>query len=104
MPSSKEYLEFVLEQMSGLQDVTWRAMMGEYVIYYRGTVIGGIYDNRFLVKPVRSAVACMPEVRYELPYSGGKEMLSVDEIDDREFVTGLIQTVYEELAGNKKNR
>ena len=51
MPSSKEYLNFILEQLLELDDVTYRAMMGEYIIYFRGKIIGGIYDDRFLVKP-----------------------------------------------------
>ena len=61
MASSKDYLDFILEQLSELDDITYRAMMGEYIIYYRGKVVGGIYDDRFLVKPVKSAVTMMPE-------------------------------------------
>ncbi len=85
MASSKAYLDFILEQLSGLEEVTYRAMMGEYILYYRGKIVGGIYDDRLLVKPVKSAVSYMPDARYELPYDGAKEMLLVEEVDDREF-------------------
>ena len=77
MASSKEYLEFVLEQLSELDEITHRAMMGEYIIYYQGKVIGGIYDDRFLVKPTKSAKELMPDAPFELPYEGAKEMLLV---------------------------
>ena len=85
MASSKAYLDFILEQLSGLEEVTYRAMMGEYILYYRGKIVGGIYDDRLLVKPVKLAVSYMPDARYELPYDGAKEMLLVEEVDDREF-------------------
>ena len=85
MASSKAYLDFILEQLSGLEEVTYRAMMGEYILYYRGKIVGGIYVGRLLVKPVKSAVSYMPDARYELPYDGAKEMLLVEEVDDREF-------------------
>ena len=85
MASSKAYLDFILEQLSGLEEATYRAMMGEYILYYRGKIVGGIYDDRLLVKPVKSAVSYMPDARYELPYDGAKEMLLVEEVDDREF-------------------
>ena len=91
MASSKAYLDFILEQLSGLEEVTYRAMMGEYILYYRGKIVGGIYDDRLLVKPVKSAVSYMPDARYELPYDGAKEMLLVEEVDDREFLTGLFE-------------
>ena len=80
MASSKAYLDFILEQLSGLEEVTYRAMMGEYILYYRGKIVGGIYDDRLLVKPVKSAVSYMPDARYELPYDGAKEMLLVEEL------------------------
>ena len=87
MASSKEYLEFILGQLSDLNEITYRAMMGEFVIYYRGKIVGGIYDDRLLVKPVKSAISYMPTVSYELPYEGAKEMLLVDEVDNKEFLT-----------------
>lgn len=104
MASSKEYLDFVLEQLSEADGVTYRAMMGEYVLYYRGKVFGGIYDDRFLVKPVTSAVAMMPDAQWELPYDGAKEMLLVDDIDDREFLRDLLEAMYDELPEPKKKK
>ena len=101
MASSKEYLDFILEQLSGLEEVTYRAMMGEYILYYRGKIVGGIYDDRLLVKPVKSAVSYMSDARYELPYDGAKEMLLVEDVDDREFLTGLFEAMYEELPAPK---
>lgn len=101
MASSKDYLQFILEQLSGLEEITYRAMMGEYILYYRGKIVGGIYDDRLLVKPVKSAVSYMPDARYELPYDGAKEMLLVEEVDDREFLTGLFEAMYEELPAQK---
>ena len=97
MASSKEYLQFILEQLSGLEDITYRAMMGEFIIYYRGRIAGGIYDDRLLVKPTKAAIGYMPAATYELPYEGAKEMLLVDEVDDKEFLTGLFHVMYEEL-------
>lgn len=104
MSSSKEYLEFILEQLSKLEEITCRAMMGEYIIYYHGKIIGGIYDDRFLVKSVRSARECMPNAEYEIPYSGGKEMLLVDNIDDKEFLTKLFNAMYDELPLPKQKK
>ena len=104
MASSKEYLDFILEQLSELDDVSYRAMMGEYIIYYRGKVVGGIYDDRFLVKPTKSAVAMMPNAEMELPYEGAKEMMLVDDVENREFLRDLLDEMYEELPAPKKNR
>lgn len=78
MASSKEYLNFILEQLSALDEISYRAMMGEYILYYKGKIVGGIYDDRLLVKPVKSAIDYMPNAEYELPYEGAKEMLLVD--------------------------
>ncbi len=102
MASSKEYLDYILEQLSELDDVTYRAMMGEYIIYYRGKVVGGIYDDRFLVKPTKSAAAMMPSADAELPYEGAKEMLLVDDVDNKEFLRKLLEAMYEELPAVKK--
>lgn len=104
MASSQEYLKFVLEQLLELDDITYRAMMGEYIIYYRGKIVGGIYDDRLLVKPVKAAVSYMPSVCYELPYKGAKEMLLVDEVDNKAFLTGLIEAMYEELPASKPKK
>ena len=102
MASSKDYLEYILDQLSGLDDISYRAMMGEYIIYYRGKVVGGIYDDRFLIKPVKSAVAMMPDADMELPYEGAKEMLLVDDVENREFLYELLEMMYDELPVPKK--
>ncbi|MBO4364313.1 MAG: TfoX/Sxy family protein [Clostridia bacterium] len=102
MSSSLGYFEFVLEQLSGLDGVTYRAMMGEYIIYYRGKIVGGIYDDRFLVKETASSKAMMPDAAREIPYDGAKEMLLVEEIDNREFLRELIEAMYPELPETKK--
>ncbi len=104
MASSKEYLNYVLEQLSGLEEITHRAMMGEYILYYKGRILGGIYDDRFLVKPVKAALAMLPEASLELPYEGAKEMLLVDRVDDRAFLTKLVEGMYEELPAPKKRK
>ena len=104
MASDREYLDFILEQLSGLDGITWRAMMGEYIIYCRGKVVGGIYDNRFLVKPTASAKAMMPDAEPELPYEGAKEMLPVDNLENREFLAALIQAMHDELPAPKKKK
>ena len=101
MASSKEYLDFILEQLSELEEIAYRAMMGEYIIYYRGKIVGGIYDDRLLVKPVKSAIEYMSNVEYELPYDGAKEMLLVGDVDNKEFLTGLFETMYDELPEPK---
>jgi len=104
MASSKEYLDFILEPLSELDDVTYRAMMGEYIIYYRGKIVGGIYDDRLLVKPTKSAVAMMPNADMELPYEGAKVMLLVDDVDNRAFLRELLEAMYEELPAPKKKK
>lgn len=104
MASSKEYLDFILEQLSDLDGITYRAMMGEYIIYYHGKIAGGIFDDRFLVKPVKSAVDYMPDAEYELPYEGGKEMLLVDNVDSREYLAGLLTAMYDELPEPKPKK
>lgn len=93
MASSKEYLDFILEQLSELDDVTYHAMMGEYIIYYRGKIVGGIYDDRLLVKLTKSAVALMPDADRELPYEGAKKMLLVDNVENKEFLRELLEAM-----------
>ena len=102
MSSSKDYLEYILDQLSGLDDISYRAMMGEYIIYYCGKVVGGIYDDRFLVKPVKAAVAMMPDADLELPYEGAKKMLLVDDVENREFLRELLDAMCDELPAPKK--
>lgn len=104
MASSQSYLQFVLDQLSGLDGISHRAMMGEYILYYRGKVIGGIYDDRLLVKPVKSAVAYVGNPIYELPYDGAKDMLLVDNVDDRAYLTGLLNTMVDELPAPKAKK
>ena len=102
MASSKEYLDFILEQLSLLDDITFRAMMGEYIIYYRGKIVGGIYDDRFLVKQTKSSLKMMPEADLEIPYEGAKEMIMVDDVDNKEFLRELFEAMYNELPAPKK--
>ena len=102
MASSKNYLEYVLEQLSELNDITYRAMMGEFIIYYQGRVIGGIYDDRFLVKNTKTARALMPDVYLELPYEGAKEMLLVEDIENKAFLKELFEAMVNELPLPKK--
>ena len=102
MASSKNYLQFILEQLSGIEGITHRQMMGEYLLYYRGKLFGGIYDDRFLVKMTSSAQKIIPEASQELPYDGAKPMLMVDTIEDKTFLKSLIEAIYTELPAPKK--
>lgn len=105
MASSKEYLQFIIGQLSELEDITYRAMMGEFILYYRGKIVGGIYNDRLLVKPVKSAISYMPTASYELPYEGAKKMLLVDELDKKEHLAELFNVMYDELPAPKpKNK
>ena len=101
MASNKEYVNFILEQCEGLSA---RAMMGEYVLYYGGKVIGGVYDNRLLVKPTPSAKKLMPDAPMELPYEGAKEMLLVEDVENRDFLKELFEAMYEELPEPRKRK
>ena len=103
MASTKEYLDFVLDQLSDLEDIRFRQMMGEYIIYYKDKIIGGIYDDRFLVKPTKSVMEKIPDA-FEVPYDGAKEMILVDAIDNREFLRDLILGMYEELPEQKRKK
>ena len=104
MASHKEYLDFILEQISELEEITYRTMMGEYIIYYHGKIVGGIYDDRLLVKPVKSAISLMPDAKYELPYEGAKEMLLVNDVDNKDFLTRLFNAMYNDLPAPKKKK
>lgn len=104
MASTKKYLEFILEQLSELDEITYKAMMGEYIIYFRGKIVGGIYDDRFLVKNVKTAREMMPDADLELPYEGAKEMLLVDDVDNKEFLRELLEAMYDELPVPKKKK
>ena len=104
MASSKEYLEFVLEQLSELDDISYKAMMGEYIIYYCGKIVGGIYDDRFLVKNVNVAREMLPDAALEFPYDGAKTMLLVDDVDNRDFLKELLDAMHDELPAQKKKK
>ena len=104
MASRKEYLLFILDQLSQLEEISWRAMMGEYIIYYKGVIIGGIYDDRFLVKPLVGAEDYMESVSYALPYEGAKEMLLVDNVESKEYLAGLVVAIYNEIQKKGKKR
>ena len=102
MASTKEYRDFILEQLSDLDGIRCRAMMGEFILYCRGKIFGGIYDDRLLVKAVPVAERMMPDAARQLPYEGAKEMLLVDDVDNREFLSGLVDAIWEELPDKKK--
>ena len=102
MASSKEYLDFIIEQLSALPDITYRAMMGEYIIYYRGKIIGGIYDNRLLIKPTASASKIIKNAKMEIPYDGAKPMIMIDDIENQKFLIELFNAIYPELPEPKK--
>ena len=104
MASSKEYLDFILDQLSELDGISWRKMMGEYILYRHGKIVGGIYDDRFLVKPTKSAAAMMPDAGMEIPYEGAKEMLLVDNVENREFLRELLEAMDGELPAPKPGK
>ena len=104
MASRKVYLDYILDQLSELEDITYRPMMGEYLIYYKGKLVGGIYDDRFLVKPVNAAKQLMPDATLYIPYEGAKEMLLVEDTDHKGFLAELLNGMYEELPAPKKKR
>ena len=101
MPSSKTYLSFILEQLSELQEISYRAMMNEFILYYRGKIIGGVYDDRLLLKPTKAALALLPDCPYTAPYPGAKELLLIEEVDDKKFLTALCESMYDELPAPK---
>lgn len=102
MASTKEYYEFIADMLSGIDGISFRKMMGEYIVYCRGKTVGGIYDDRFLVKPTKSARAMMPDAILEPPYDGAKDMILVDRVEDRDFLAELVRVLYDELPTPKK--
>ena len=102
MASSKDYLTFILDQLSGLNGIDYRGMIGEYILYFRGRIVGGIYDDRLLVRPVSAALALMPDAPRELPYEGAREMLLVEDVDNGVFLRELFRAMYDELPPPKK--
>ncbi len=107
MASTKDYLEFILEQLSSLNEISYRPMMGEYIIYYQKKVVGGIYDDRFLIKPTKSALKLLNELGIELsadiPYEGAKEMLVAD-ADNCELCCKLVAAVAEDILMPSKKK
>ena len=101
MASSKEYLAFILDQFSELEEMSYRPMMGEYILYYRGKIIGGIYDNRLLLKPVKVIMDQLGQTRLERPYEGAKEMILLEDLEDKSFLARLIKDMYEVLPAPK---
>lgn len=104
MATDKEYLNFILDQLSEIDGITYKQMMGEYIIYYHGKIAAYLCDDRVLVKPVPSAVKLMPDAKYEPPYDGAKEMLLVENVDDRIFLTMLFNSMYDELPEPRKKK
>ena len=104
MASDKAYLEYVLDQLSELCGVSYRAMMGEFLLYYQGKIVGGIYDDRLLIKPTEAAKRMLPNAPYEPPYAGAKEMLLVEDIDDRSLLCRLLDATAEELPAPKERK
>ncbi len=104
MATKKEYLNFILDQLSGLSDITYRMMMGEYIIYYRGKITAYVCDDRFLVKPVDSAKRMLKEAPLEPPYEGAKDMVLVEDVDNRAFMEQLFEAMYEELPEPKQKK
>ena len=102
MASKKEYLDFVLNQLSGLEGISYRAMMGEYLLYYNDKLFGGIYDDRFLVKVTASSLEFLPDEPQEIPYDGAKPMILVTEMEDKKHLRELILAMYEDLSETKK--
>ena len=101
MASNKEYLTFILDQLSELEEISYRPMMGEYILYYRGKIIGGIYDNRLLLKPVKVVMDQLGQTKLERPYEGAKEMILIEDIEDKSCLIRLIKELYEVLPASK---
>lgn len=104
MPTRREYLDFILDQLSGLENLTYRMMMGEYIVYYRGKIAAYVCDDRLFVKPVESAKRMLPGAPFEPPYEGAKDMILIEDVDDREFLQELFEAMYEELPAPKKKK
>ena len=104
MASSKKFLSFIMEQLSELPEIAFRPMMGEYVLYYRDKVIGGVYDDRFLVKPAAAAASLMPGAAFDLPYEDERPMLMVRDVENRDFLKKLVEATYDDLPPPKKKK
>ena len=100
MATTKEYRDFILEQLSLLDNITCRSMMGEYLLYYNDILFGGIYDSRLLVKIVESNKKYgMSE---EIPYKGAKLMYMIEDLDDKEKIKEIVQETCKDLPVKKK--
>jgi TfoX/Sxy family transcriptional regulator of competence genes len=104
MATKKEYLNFILDQLSGLSEIAYRMMMGEYIIYYRGKIAAYVCDDRFLIKPVDSVKRILPEAPLEPPYEGAKDMVLIEDVDNRELMEQLFDAMYEELPEPKRKK
>lgn len=104
MSTSKEYLDYILDQLSILDGISYRMMMGEYVLYFQGKVFGGLYDNTFLVKKTPSALEIMPEHIEEIPYSGAKSMIVIDDPENKDLLIRLIPSICRDLPAPKPKK
>lgn len=97
MASGKAYLNFILDQLAPLGQITHRAMMGEYILYYRGKIAAYICDDRLMVKPVPAAMELLPEAPAQPPYPGARDMLVVENVDDGTFLVQLFEAMESQL-------
>ncbi|MBQ3973353.1 MAG: competence protein TfoX, partial [Lachnospiraceae bacterium] len=95
---------FCTEQPDALPEITYRKMMGEYILYYRGKIMGGIYDDRLLVKNIPSAGGLIPDAPVEIPYEGAAGMLLVEEVEDRALLRALFEALHKDLPAPKKKK
>lgn len=104
MATGKDYLAYILDNLSDLDEITYKQMMGEYILYYRGKIAAYLCDDRFLAKIVPSAERLLPNAKREAPYDGAKDMLLVENTDDRAFLTTLLNEMVDELPEPKKKK
>ncbi len=104
MSSSPEYVAFIAEQLSELEDISYRKMFGEYAFYHKGKVFGGVYDNRFLIKITKNNKKLCENFEEELPYEGAKPMLLISEVDDKLFLKNLVEVTWKDLPFLKKRK
>ncbi len=104
MATSKAYLAFILEQLSLIDGITYRQMMGEYIIYHHGRIAAYLCDGRLLVKIVPAANQLLPDAPREPPYAGAKDMILVEDVENREFLKALFEAMYPELPEPKRRK
>lgn len=102
MATSKEYLAFILDQLSGIDGITYRMIMGEYMLYHHGKLAAYLCDDRLLVKILPSTERLLRNAPNEPPYEGAKDMLLVEDVDDRAFLKTLFEAMYPELPERKR--